>query len=680
MMILTITRDAYWNISGKALFYFLAAISVLVFAFGIYRHARLWFQGQKDKRWQRGGERILFMLRSIFGHTSLLREPFPGIMHLLIFWGFVVLFIGTLAVFVDAYFVKFLTGYAYLIPSLTLDLFGILVLAGVGIAAFRRIILRPERLDRSPSDLLVLLWITGVVLTGFLIEAFRIGTRKPGFETWSFAGWSLASLLSMEPERARAVHRILWWGHACLALGLIAYIPYSKLFHILSSPVNILFRSTEPRGALKPIPNMEEAETFGVNRIEEFTWKQLLDGDACTSCGRCQDQCPAFLSGKPLSPKKLTLDLRDHMRTRIPEKLKKEAIQKEGEEKGGETEEGPPLVETAVKEDELWACTTCGACVEHCPVCIEHVDKIVDMRRYLVLMESRFPSEMKPVFKGLETNSNPWGIGFSERGAWAKGLDVRRISENRDVEYLFYAGCYASFDDRNKKVAVSLARILQAAGISFGILVEEEGCCGDPARRPGNEHLYSILVEQNIQTFHKYGIQKIITACPHCYNALKNEYPQMGGNFQVFHHTLFLGRLVGEGRIRMEASPQADGTPLTYHDSCYLGRYNDIYGEPREILNKLPGFRVVEMERRGKRGLCCGAGGGRMWMEETLGTRVNHMRTREAAETGAGIIACACPFCITMLEDGIKELNLQESLKVADISELLEKSCLKEKS
>ena len=459
------------------------------------------------------------------------------------------------------------------------------------------------------------------------------------------------------------LHHLFWRIHFFLVLGFIAYLPYSKLFHIVSTTLNIFLRSTGPKGELVPITDFETAETYGVTTFNEFTWKQLLDLDACTRCGRCQDQCPAYLSEKPLTPKKIIQDLKNHLKTEGKTLL------------GGDSKEGSettltPIVGSAVTADEIWACTSCMACMEQCPVFVEQIPKLVDLRRYLVMMESSFPSEVAGVFKNTEVNSNPWGIGLASRGDWAKvsGVKVLSEAEDKEIDILYYVGCSGSFDDRSKKVAESFAKVLQAAGIRFGVLGAEEKCCGDSARRMGNEYLFQTLAQENIECMKKYGVKKIVTTCPHGYNILKNEYPQFDGNFEVYHHSEFIFRLIREGKIKLRHSiDQA----ITYHDSCYLGRYNSIYSEPRQIIGGIPGAKIVEMDRSFEKSFCCGAGGGRMWMEEDIGKRINHLRFEDVLETKANIIGTACPFCLTMLEDATKDKGMEESIKAQDLAELV---------
>jgi Fe-S oxidoreductase len=547
-----------------------------------------------------------------------------------------------------------------------MDFFGLLAIVGLVLLAFRRYVLRPERLDNRPEDLVGLVLIFLILITGFLNESLRIAITRPDFERYSFVGWEISKLFASSGEGTASLHglhKAVWWVHVILAFGFIGYVAYSRLLHLITSPLNQFFRSFAPQGEVPAIADIENQETFGVAKLQEFTWKQLLDADACTRCGRCQDNCPAHLSGKPLSPKKVIQDLKDHLTRQV------EGPGKGEEEK--EKNEVPAIGGNVISEDELWACTTCGACHEACPVFIELIDKMVDLRRYLVLMESKFSSEVKLFFKNMETNYNPWAIGFATRADWAKDLDLKTVAEKKEVDYLLWVGCAGSFDERNKRVSRSLVNLLQKAGVSFGILGAEEMCCGETARRMGNEYLAQILMQQNIELFEKYGVKKIITICPHCFNTFRNEYHQFGGKYEVVHHTELLWDLVKTGKLRC---PTGVEMTAAYHDSCYLGRHNDIYDPPRKLLSGIRDAKLVETERTREMSFCCGAGGGRMWMEETLGKRINHLRVDQIVASGASIVATACPYCLTMLGDGIKEKDMENDLAAYDLAELLEKA------
>jgi Fe-S oxidoreductase len=462
--------------------------------------------------------------------------------------------------------------------------------------------------------------------------------------------------------------------------------------HIITTPANHFLQSFKPTGYIEPIRDFENAEAFGVGKLEEFTWKQIFDSDACTRCGRCQDGCPAYLTGKPLSPKKVVQDIKTHWLEKCPDtalamvaaKLpaplrnaitaKLPVVPAEGEAPAEEAT-GKALVGEVVDLHELWACTNCMYCMEHCSASIEHVPKIIDMRRYKVLTEADFAPELQLTCRNMENNSNPWGVGAHLRGDWAKELGIKTLAEDPNVEYLFYVGCSGSFDDRGKKISVAFAKILQEAGVSFGILGTEEGCCGDSAMRSGNEYLFQSLAQANIDVMNGYGVKKIIAICPHGYNALKKDYPNFGGNFEVYHHTEIIANLIATGKIKL---PEPLKGTFVYHDSCFLGRYNHIYDQPRQILKAIRGINVVEMERNLDKSFCCGAGGARMWMEEDIGERINNARTKQAIAVNADMIAVGCPFCLTMMSDGIKDNHKEETMQAWDLAELVVKAMGKE--
>ena len=658
-------REVFWNISYHALIYPLMVLAIGLFIYGFYRRIRLWRRGRGENRSGNAFTRIKSVVIDALANRRLLKEIYPGFMHLLIYGGFVILFIGTATVSFD-YDVwglifgqpSFLIGKFYTTFSLILDVAGLIAIVGVLIALFRRYIQRPDRLNNLLDDGIILIGLLVILVTGFLVEGARIAALKPSWENWSVVGYVLSPLF---PTTTAAIwHRTLWWIHIVLAFGFIAYIPFSKLMHIFTSSTNIYFRSLEPKGALKSI-DIENAEVFGAGKITDFSWKHLLDLDACTRCGRCQDQCPAYSSQKPLSPKKVILDLLDNLNEQGKLLLK-----------GGSIENGKSLVGSAVTADEIWACTTCRACMEACPVFIEHIDKIFDLRRDRVLMESDFPNELNQTFKGMENNFNPWNIGFASRADWADGLKIKRLDKGDTAEYLWFVGCAGSYDDRIKKVSLALARILSATDIDIGILGPEEKCCGETARRLGNEYLAQTLMQMNIEMFKELGIKKIITFCPHGYNTLKHEYPQFGGNYEVIHSTEILQDLIQSGKIKLNKN----GHQIAFHDSCYLGRYSGIYQQPRSIVNQVSSLPLVELQRNHDRSFCCGAGGGRMWLEETIGERINNLRTEELLKTNADTIATSCPYCLTMFIDGLKDKDAIDRIRAMDIIELVDEQMI----
>ncbi|NYE58363.1 heterodisulfide reductase-related iron-sulfur binding cluster [Carboxydothermus ferrireducens] len=671
-------RELYWNINhtAKFLMYPLFLIALAIFAYGMYQRYQYWKIGQKASvKWDFGR-----FLKETFFQRRILNELYPGLMHFGIFWGFTVLFLTTLIVAIQADFgIKVFTGNVYLLFSFLADVGGVAAIIGILMAIIRRYIIKPDRLDNKPDDLISLLLILTILVTGYIVEGIRMAVAGDNWAAYSPFGNLVAQLFTGADEGTlRLWHVILWWGHMLLAFGFIAYIPYSKLIHLFTAPINQAL--ADPQSA-KTFPlidlEAEDAESFGVSTVEEFTQKQLLDLDSCTRCGRCQDNCPAYLTKKPLSPKKMTQDLKEALNERAPviiARAKAELAKKGlGEEAATSEVEGAvtrALIGEVIEEDTIWSCTTCRACQEVCPVYVEHIPKTVELRRNLVLMESSFPQEVQLTFRNMENNGNPWGVGWASRADWAEGLDVPILGEMEnpeEIEYLYWVGCAGSFDERNKKVSRALVKILKAAGIKFAILGTEEKCCGDSARRIGNEYLYQMLAQENIETMNNYKVKKIITACPHCYNTLKNDYPQLGGNYEVIHHSELIAKLLGENKIKLNST---DNRRFTYHDSCYLGRYNRVFNEPREVLRKV-GVKLTEMSRNRETSFCCGAGGGRMWMEETLGERINVERTRQALATNPEGIAVNCPYCLTMLEDGIKAFDKTEEVKVYDIAELV---------
>jgi Fe-S oxidoreductase len=523
-------------------------------------------------------------------------------------------------------------------------------------------------LETKPTNTLIYLWGSVLLITGFFIKGYRIaviGGTVPDWLSWAPFSYPLSRFFLILPTDA--LNELLVWHrvliHALPAFLFFAYVfmTRSPLQHFFLSPINIYLRNLKPKGVLVPIPNFEEAETFGVREVSELTWKQLLDLEGCTNCGRCQDVCPAHLTGKPLSPRRMTQNLKDHLRREGPKLLATPPDQRKPE----------AIMEATVGEDELWACTACMACEEACPVYVEQIIRNIDLRRYLVLVETKYSSEVRLTLKNLEKSNNPWGANRGTRAEWAKGLGMKNFAEVENPEFLFWVGCVGSFDARNQKVATSMVKILQANDIRFGILGNEEGCCGDPARRIGNEYLFQTMAEANIGIMKKHGVKKILTLCPHCFHTLKNEYGPFGGEFEVIHHVQFLADLISSGKIKLT---KPIDKVITYHDSCYLGRANQIFEAPRKILNAIPGLKLVEMERHHKRSFCCGAGGGRMWMEEHIGTRINQMRTDQAIATKAEFIGTACPYCLTMLFDGIKEKGKAETMAAYDLSELVDQS------
>ena len=654
----------------EAMFYVTTAVFLGVSGYLFALRARNWVRGTGEDRTGSWGDRLRRLEQGLRMRT-LMRDRQAGLMHSMVYYGFVVLFLGTATLEVDHLLptsLKFLEGGFYLGYSFILDLAGVVFLAGLGWAFIRRYVQKPWRLRSKtrPEDGWILLLLAVIGLTGLLTEAARIAVDgRPDFEVWSFVGYPLASLFGA--EAASDWHRVFWVSHAASFLAFLVVLPTTKLRHALTSPANIfLAPRTRPKGAMREMPNLMEAEdieTIGVSTIGEFSWKQLFDTDACTICGRCTSVCPANITGKPLDPREIVVKTGEVMALTGSPVLAPPV--------GG----GAVVVESdrlfdRIHPEELWSCTTCRACDDICPVNIEILDKILDMRRYLALMESNFPAELGKAYVAMENQGNPWGLGQQNRADWAKKLpfDVKILGEPGvdTADYLWWVGCAGSFDDRNLPVTLSIARLLQAAGVDFAILGPKETCTGDPARRSGNEYLWQQLALQNIQTLDDLGIKKVITQCPHCFNTLANEYPQMGGNYEVVHHSQFLAALVAEGRLEGSG---ANGKKVTLHDPCYLGRHNDVYSAPRDVA-AAAGADLIEMPRHGTRALCCGAGGAQFWMEEHTGKKVSIERAQEALATGADEIAVACPFCFVMIDDGVKELG-REDVVVRDIAMML---------
>ncbi len=675
----SIRREVFGGIpsSFKLVFYTLVPLLMVYGAVMFANRMKNWERGRPDKRAttpRNIGKRMADFRAGVYMQT-LLREPAAGIMHSLIYFNFIILLAVTTVLEIDHQLpsaAKFLHGGVYQGYSLVADLAGLGFLIGTGWAVVRRYgprRFRPYRIrGKSRPEHAVILGVFGAIgITGFGTEMFRIAAAgSPTFERWSVVGYPLAQLVDGSAN-LNGWHQVWWVAHVASFMAFVIILPTTMLRHMFTSPLNMYLSNRErPKGAMKPMPDMDntELEHFGASTIEDFTWKQLLDTDSCTMCGRCTSVCPAHLTGKSLDPREIVLKVGEVMA------------------RTGNPAVSPPIgVESditvsanwmfdRVTPEELWACTTCKACDEICPVNIEILDKILDMRRYLSLMESNFPPELGNAYRAMENSSNPWALSQSDRGAWTEKVPGVEIVDPGDAfshEYLYWVGCAGSFDDKNKRVTEATAKLLRRAGIDFAILGPSELCTGDPARRSGNEYLFQMLAKQNVANLNGMGVRKIITQCPHCFNTMKNEYPQLGGHYEVVHHSQFLESLVESGQLDL-SSARLDER-IVYHDSCYLGRHNDIYEAPRRVLGSIAGVQVVEAGRNGSNGMCCGAGGARMWMEESVGKKVNDERAQELIATGATRVATACPFCYIMLDDGVKAAGKEENeVRVADIS------------
>ena len=671
-------REVFDGIPGALQVGFYTVIPVLLVwgAFAFSARVRNWERGAPDRRKttpKNVGRRLRDFRAGAYMQT-LLRDSAAGLMHSMIYFGFLVLLGVTTVLEIDHQMpesLKFLHGRTYMAYSFIGDLAGTVFMVGIVWAIVRRYVQRPYRIriKTKPEHAIILGVFFAIGVSGFLAEAFRIAEMgSPSHEKWSFIGYPLAQLVNGASEHTLSNwHQIMWVVHVVAFATFLVLLPITMLRHIFTSPLNMYLRDRDrPKGAMRAMPNLTETslESFGASVVEDFTWKQLLDTDACTMCGRCTSVCPAHATGKPLDPREIVLKTGEVMAASAPHGSVTPPLSVDKEI----TISANSLFDRITAE-EVWSCTSCRACDEICPVNIEILDKILDMRRYLSLMESNFPSELGNAYRAMENQGNPWGMNQGERGDWANGLDVQVVDpgEAFSAEYLYWVGCAGSFDDKNKKVTQAMAKLLKRAGIDVAILGPSEMCTGDSARRSGNEYLFQMLAMPNIEMLNGMGVKKIIAQCPHCFNTLKNEYPQLGGTYEVVHHTQLLERLIATGKL--DVSQASLEERLTYHDSCYLGRHNDVYLAPRKVVGSIKGIEVVEMQRNGTKGMCCGAGGARMWMEENIGVKVNDERAMEAISTGATRVATACPFCYIMLDDGVKAAGKDEGeVKVADIA------------
>ncbi len=695
-------RTDFWNI-GYPLFgsivYLIAPISIAFIAYGLYRRIRFWRTGAEYDELGSHTERIREFLRigavGFGGHGKFhpRRETYATVMHFAIFWGFTILFIATVVAAIEFNFEEYLnltfpTAYFRVQAGFIWDVFGgVLALVGIAMAYWRRYVIKPQRINTFADDAVILAYLVILLLTGFALEGLRIGATElnpesplydPSIAIWSPVGWLFAdgfNAIGVTVEDMIAAHKVLWWGHAAIFATGIAYvaISFSKLSHVIVSALNIYLRPLRPRGALKPMGDFMTLESFGASDLKDLTWQQLISYDACTNCGRCQDNCPAWASGKPLSPRKVIQDLRGYMEQRAPEYIGAAAV--------AEPVSGPSrsMVSEAVGEEVLWSCTTCAACVEACPVGISHIDSIVDMRRYLMLEQASAPDTALTALQSMEQRGHPWTGTTLTRDSWYEDMeDVPTIAQNPNPEVLFWVGCTGALVERGVSVTQAMASVLKKANVNFAVLGGQETCTGDPARRMGNEYLFQMLAEQNITTINGHGIKTILTTCPHCFNTMRNEYVQVADatettwDVEVLHYTEYVEQLISDGRLTMSDAESANRR-MTYHDSCYLGRHNNIYDQPRVIADAVPGVDLQEMSQCRSRGFCCGAGGGRMWMEEG-DVRVNHIRTDHFLETDTDTVAVSCPFCLQMFEEGISAKGQQDAKQAKDLIEIVDEA------
>ena len=715
------TREILWNVHGLGTYlvmYSLLAVALVVATGGIFSRVELWRSGKADDDRSPSPLQAVSNLLSwgIF-QRGVIREWAAGLMHTLIYFGFIVLLFTTTMVFIHHDLgIKIYQGNFYLIVTLFSDLFGLGLLIGIALAWHRRFIAGSDKLHNRPADSLLLIVLALLCIQGFLLEGLRILVTNDPWASWSPVGLLVSRFFwGISEKGARLIHEIVWWFHTVTVFSAIALAPYTKFFHIIASLANVACRTGKlPKGALRNpgdiealMENAGDDFSIGLGSIKDYSWKQLLDLDACTSCGRCQDACPAYLSGKPLSPKWVILDTRNHMLTlhaegklapsSLPEsatRLDRSLLKRFFFPSAGVTGDknlfraSNPLVQNesliayggspdariageVMHPDVFWSCTTCMACVEACPVGIHHVDQIVGNRRNMALMQGEIPKEAQGTLRALENRANPYGAP-EERSNWLHDLDVPILHPGDAVDFLYWVGCVSAFDPRKQKIAKALVTIMKEAGLSFGVLGNVEGCSGDPARRLGEENLFQSMAKANIATLQNVKFKTMVANCPHCFNTIKNEYPAFGNlgegrTPEIIHHSQLLKRLIGEGRITLRGSSEE----ITFHDPCYLGRYNDEYDAPRDTLRAVKGLTILEMDRSREKGMCCGAGGGHFWMDLKIGSRVNSLRVDQAAETGAKKIATACPFCMQMVEDGVKLTGREASMSVKDIAEIV---------
>lgn len=672
------------------------------FAYNIQRLVRyMSLVGQPDDRTNDLLTRFGNLISIGFLQTKILRDPVAGILHALVFWGFLVLGAGSLELLIAGVssgfsYASYLPEPIYALYTLSQELFALFVLGAVSVLLYRRLVVKPARLQgdkvHSGDAVFILSMIAVLMITLYLVFGFELHMHPERQTVFRPIGTGLARLfeaMGIRNSTSLAGFNVNLWAHGLLILVFLNYLPYSKHLHVIVSLPNVFLSNTSgpgQKGVMRAMDlEAEDAEQFGAADVTDLSWKSLLDSYSCTECGRCTAVCPANITGKPLSPRKIMIDTRQRLMELAPvlagdpEEAQSPAVAGASAVAGNGSGDIAGILENRlldnfITEDELWACTSCRACVEECPVSIDQLDIINEMRRDLVLMESRFPAEIQPAFENMERVGSPWNFSPADRAEWAEGLEILTVAEMFErgmrPEVLFWVGCMGSFDDRSRKIAVAFSKIMKAAGIEFAILGQEEACNGDPARRLGNEYLYQILAKQNIETMNRYEVKTVVTICPHCFHQIGNEYPQLGGNYEVIHHATYIERLLDEGRVPLMVDEEGHHPTFTYHDSCYLGRYNDIYDAPRNALRKaLPVVEVFEPAKTRDRGMCCGAGGGRMFMEENIGKRVNVERTEQLLATGAEAIAAACPFCMTMIADGVKQAN--SNVPVFDIAEVV---------
>jgi Fe-S oxidoreductase/nitrate reductase gamma subunit len=676
------TRTLLWNISHIWIMYALFAIALVIFAWGLYKRISFWRKGKSDReRLSDWGKRLKVLLREVFLQKRVRNSRFPAIMHSLIFYSFIVLVVTTLVVMIQydanelfGLNMTIYQGFVYVFLTIASEMAGLLILVGLGMAAYRRYVTRPETVPTIREDGWVLLLIAAIVVTGFMVEGARITVDHDPWRMLSFVGWGFSFLFpAMSESAGRSVHSSLWWFHTVLAMGWIAIIPYTKFFHMLSLPTNAFFSKIAPRGELQrqDIEKLMESEEgddlkIGLQKAGEFTWKQRLDFDACVSCGRCEEVCPAYMADREyFSPRQLIARMKDYL----------DEADASGNEEGADAGEAADIVGKAFDDEFIWHCRTCGACMEVCPAMIDHVDTLMEVRRNEVLIQGRMPEEAERALRLYETGGNPFGPQ-SDRMDWIRQANMRVVGPGEKVDVLYWIGCCVTFDPQKHRIAEDLCRLLEHCGVDYGVLGDDEKCCGDPARIMGQEMLFQQTAKEQVDLIKQREFNILLTGCPHCYNVLRHEYRQFGADFNVVHHTEYIQQLIAGGKILPRS---VAGGKIVYHDPCYLGRYQNIYDQPRAILESLPDISKGEMKNRREKSLCCGAGGGHYFMDLKRGERINNLRVQQARDEGADTIVTGCAYCLHMLQDSLKLLDCDETMRVVDIASLTAESLAGEK-
>jgi len=653
------TRQLFWNTDGKGLMNLFALISCLIFLIGCSQKIRGWQKG-RSIHYDNIGLRFKIFVSAVIKHDKgIYRGTFRRFMHLGVFYGFIILTIGTLTIALQDHFgIPLFYGKKYLTLSMLMDLFGLMAMIGIGMAAYKRYIDKPDHEDYTYDDAILLILTFAILFTGFVLEGLRIYSTDDLWAKWTPVGLFISILTQqtgLSVLSARSIHATLWYFHMLLAFGFMAYIPYSKLFHMFASGLNIFLRTNSPIGGLTPVDiTSKELRNIGVARLEDFSRKQLVELDACISCGRCHKGCPAYMSGAPLSPRVVVQNLKRHSC-------------KENSFFGNRGKTfNHSIIDKVISKETLWSCTTCGLCEDKCPIYIEHIKRIVDMRRSLATEVTSYPLEVQKAFTNILEKGNPWGLSLNSKYYLAKTTQIPLLSEKKQTDILYWVGCFGSYESRNKKVSQVMFKLFEKAGVDYAILGTEEKCCGDSVRRLGNEQLFQQLALENIENLNRHQFKTIVTHCPHCYNTLKNEYPQFGGHYQVLHHSEYLLELIKSRKLEPKL---INNSKVTFHDPCYLGRYNTIYNAPRDVLTSIPGLELVEMKNNRSRAFCCGAGGGRILMGDVQEQTINDILVRKALKTESAILASACSLCLTTLTVAVNSLDAD--IKSMDIAEIV---------